>query len=980
MGGFEKSEIEIPIRARLRKLAHLLPDQPAILDGANSITYSELDSLSDRIARHLIVRCGPKPEPVAILLKQGIQSLCACLGVIKAGKSFSLLPPVFPEDRLAAIWMDLEKPPMIVHRESLATARAFCPDPGLLLDFDEACAERGIDALPDPPPESLGAIFYTSATTGEPKGVLWSNRMILHAAWQNGNQYRISARDRLTHLSAYGFGAATTISFAAILNGAALYLPAEKIGDLQTILERLRKDKISILSLTALGFFRQQSHSGEQRKASLPHLRLVLMGGEELFRPDIELFRSIFPGNTALAYRLAGSETMLARELRLDRRSPLPAGKLPVGYAVADKELLLLDEQGLPVPSGQTGEIAIRSRYLASGYWRKPELTREKFRADPDDPGLKTYHSGDMGRLTPDGQLEFHGRKDNMVKVRGFQIQLEAVEVALQQISGVQECAATALTSPAGDKRLAVYIVAGSGADLSVEQLRVDLARTLPRFMIPSVYVFVDSLPRTSTGKVDRAKLPSPSTMRPPLRTPFVAPRNELEARLCALWARILKIDQVGVCDDFFDLGGDSLLSLHLVMETEETFGKEIPSLFFRSPTIQSLLQLWGTGGREPAQIQEKAPPPRSPASPEADGRKWLSEPTFERPGRTSRLERWNNPAELAQLLSRVMIAEMALHLPYTQGSRLAGWLSRQPWILYPFFQPHIALFRRFISEMGGSPEAPPHALETNLAGNILWSRYSRKAIDYGSGLYFIDNLRAGKARYWRDLARLIEHSSEEEFRKFFQVVGMEHLQRARENGQGVIIVTYHNSANRITMAALPRRIECDPIPTISINRAVQLEAQRTNRDPEERSSAAEAALISDLVAQGHKLLKQGRIIQLVPDNTQDIVGDRPLEVGGREFQIKPGLAEYALHMDVTILPQYSTRRPDGGMQMTFLPPFIIDKKSTDHEEQTYAILRQYAAFVDRSWRLAPEALRWAVMERYLKKPRKRSQPGREPV
>jgi acyl-CoA synthetase (AMP-forming)/AMP-acid ligase II/lauroyl/myristoyl acyltransferase/acyl carrier protein len=980
MIGFEKSEIDISIAARMGKVAKHLAERPAIHADRNSINFSELNTLSDRIARHLLNRCGPASGPIGILLDQGIPSLCATLGVLKAGKCLSIFPPLFPADRLEAIWRDLEKPPVIANRETRAATQAFCRDPGKLIEYEAACDEGGTAALPEPSPDSLGAISYVSTTTGDLKGIMWSNRLILHNAWANGYMHRISPRDHLTQLSAYGFGATTAISLTAILNGAALYLPTENVGDLKRILERLQRERISILSLTTLGLFRQQGSSGERRQIPLPDLRLVLMGGEELFRSDIELFRSIFSQHTALAYRFASNETMMARELRLDSRSPLPAGKVSVGYAVPDKELLLLDEQGFPVPEGQLGEIAIRSRYLASGYWRRPDLTREKFRTDADHPGMRIFYSGDIGRLNPEGQLVFLGRKDNMVKIRGFQVQLEAVEIAVRQVPGVRECSATAVVASSGDKRLAAYIVADPGAVLSVEQVRLELARTLPLFMIPSVYVFADSLPRTSTGKVDRAKLSKPGTMRPPLRTPYIAPRNEMEERLCALWAGVLQIDRVGVCDDFFDLGGDSLLSLHLVMETEETLHREIPSLFFRSPTIQSLIELWETGATAPSQYQKETLPPRALSPLQTGRRKWLTEPAFDGPRQRTRTETWNHPSQAAQLIGGKLIGELAMHLPYIQGSHLAGWLCTQPWILFPFFRPHVALFRRFIAEMGGCPEAPPHAMEINLAGNILWSSYSRRSMDDSSGRFFIDSLRAGKARYWRNLAALIEHSTEEEFRKFFHLAGVEHLQQAREKGQGVIIVTYHNSANRIAMAALPRRIRTDPIPTISITRAVQLETARAEGEPEDQSSAVEVALISDMVAEGLRLLKQGRIIQLVPDNTQDIVGDRPLEVGGREFQIKPGMAEYALHTGAVILPQFSTRRLDGSIQMTFLPPFTMGEQDTNHEEQIYAILRQYAAFVDRSWRVAPEGLRWTVMERFLRKPRSRLGAGPQPI
>ena len=282
------------------------------------------------------------------------------------------------------------------------------------------------------------------------------------------------------------------------------------------------------------------------------------------------------------------------------------------------------------------------------------------------------------------------------------------------------------------------------------------------------------------------------------------------------------------------------------------------------------------------------------------------------------------------------------------------------------FFHSQISLFRQFLRELGGAPEAPERALEIYLAGTVLWSRFARRGIKHSRGRDFIDQLRRSSSRYWRDLAGLIEKGSDETFQRFFQVSGLEHLETALRAKKGVIITTYHNTANRIAMAALPRRLQCEPIPTISIMRAFYLEKQRGRENAE---YATEETLITDLTLEGKSLLENGKIIQIVPDNTSDTVGDRPLTIAGRRFHVKPGLAEYALLTGAAIVPQYSTRRLDGSIHMAFQPAFEIPPADAHREDRIFSILKQYAAFVNRSWSLAPEAINFSALSKLMRKP-----------
>jgi amino acid adenylation domain-containing protein len=966
MIGFNKAEIEGDIGRRFRRVAHALPRQAAVKTPGGAITYADLDSQSDEIALSIVSRRGPAEEPVALLIEQGITSLTALLGIVKAGKSIVLLPPEFPKDRLTTIWLDAGKPLVIADRTSRSLANSLVESPLQLLDLNEPSDRAADVGSSGPGPDALAAIFYTSATTGEPKGVLWSHRMVLHTAWQNQERYKISAADRMAHLSAYGFGAAMTTSFAALLNGATLHLRDDATNDFKIMVDWLRQEQVTILGVTTLGLFRQQVEAMTQ-SVSLPHLRLVLLGGEELYRQDIDQFRRVFPASTDFSYRLAGSEIMLVRELRIRSKTKIAGDKVPVGYAVQDKDVLLWDENRKAVPAGEVGEIAVRSRYLASGYWKQPEQTKKTFLPDPEGGDGKIFLSGDLGRLTSDNQLEYLGRKDNMVKVRGFRIQLEAIEIALLRIPNIREVAVVAISLSRGDKRLAAYIVPGAEGSLSVEDLRYGLADKLPRYMIPSVFVFLERLPRTATGKVDRPSLPPPGNTRPPLKTQFVEARTELEKGLCKIWAEVLRLDKIGVEDDFFDLGGDSLMALHLIFLAEETYHKQVPSVFFRQPTVAHLGQLWQSGQAE--QSGDSIPLPQRSAETRRKRMPFYKTPLRGK-GKKGGIRRvFEDRARTAGFIVRFLAADLAIRRPYMQGNRLVAWICSQPIGAGFFFRPQADSFRRFIRNLGGCPDAPADAVNIYLMGNILWSRHALKALPYASGNYFIDVLRHSKYPYWSGLAEIIEKTPPEELDRYFSVSGLEHIAQAYQKGHGVIIVTYHNTANRIAMAALPRRLNCAPIPTIAKQRALQLEQLRKRENPDELPSAEEAALISDLAVQGQRLLKQGGIIQIVPDSSMDVLGDRPLIIGKREYYLKPGFAELALHTGAAVVPQYTTRRLDGSIHTAFQPPMDPLAEGEDHETQIYSLLKQYADFVDRSWHLAPESLKYAVIEKYLHQP-----------
>lgn len=966
---FLKDEIEGTIGQRLRNVASQVPDTIAIKTAEAAFTYAELNTASDAIAQAILLRWGPEEEPVAMLFHEGIQCLAALFGILKTGKSAVLLSPDFQPSRLTAIWEDAQQPLVLVDRSTRDLARSFLPSPDPILDLDESPPQTADLSILRTGPDTIAVIAYTSGSTGEPKGVMWSHRFVLHTCQYNYERYRFSEADRFTCISAYGFGAALIQSFAALLNGATLYLRAASCNEFTALVDWLRRERITIVHITFFGILHQPTGSQIVR-ADLPDLRTILLSGEELYRVDLERFRALFPPSVEYSYRFASSEALLICESRILPEIKLTGERVAAGFSVPDKVLMLLDPAGRVVPPGEPGEIAVRSCYLADGYWRQAELTRAKFLPDPEGGERRIFLSGDMGQLLPDRQLLYLGRKDNIVRVRGFNIQLEVVETALQKLPGIQEAAAMAHGARGADKRLVAYLVPGSAAKPSVGEIRRQLVRWLPAYMIPTVFVFLDALPRTPMARLDRQALPPPGRGRPNLDTPMVEPCDDLERRLCALWRDLLGLDQVGVEDDFFLLGGDSLLSVSMVLQVEETFHREIPSAFFGNPTIAYLARLWRTEAAtsprehpveaEPALIQTaSAPATRTNSS--------TSRKKIQARGRYQSRTTAVGPYSLRRpkRIARGAAESLPLSLHYSLGCRwLSAW-CRQPLVMRNFYPAETALFRRWVDSLGGCPNAPAEALSINLIGNILWSRRFKRSIPYRHAESFLDAMKHASAFFFRDLAKIIETAPLEKLNRFFSVDGLEYVDATLRENRGVILVTYHGVANRFSIAALPRLLGDRIIPTLSPSQAVRF--NRKKNLPQNRIN--EAALLANIAIEGHRLLKQGGILQVIPDIGYDASDGLPLAIGGYRFLIKPGFAELAILADAAVIPFYTTRRIDGSIYSRFFPPFARLSGDPDRKNQVYDLLNQYAAFVDRSWKMAPESLLWQVIDTHLNRP-----------
>lgn len=567
---FEAGEIEASVVRRFERIVAAHGDREAVRMPGGRWTYAALNAAANRIAHRLLADGSDPSLPVVLCLDAGPHLFAAMLGTLKAGRFYVPIDPALPEGRRRAILVEAE--PGLVVAEGAAAGGAPWLDGRRV-----ARAEELLSGGPgeNPPPrvtaDDLAYVLFTSGSTGAPKGVVQTHRNLLHNTFKLTSGLGIGPEDRLSLVASPSLGASVSDVFGALLNGAAV-CPLSLKGDGVLRLRFFLQDEgITILHCVP-GVFRRFAASLDGGE-DLSRLRLVKLGGEAVLRSDFELYRERLPRDCVFHVGLGATEVGVIRQWFAGRDASFPGRIAPVGYAVDGTEVLLLDEAGRPA-RGDTGEIAVVARSLPVGYWRRADLTARAFPPAPGRPGMRMFRTGDLGRLLPDGCLLYLGRNDSRVKVRGYRVEIAEVEAALASLPAVREAAVVADEGPGGT-RLVAYVAPAAPAP-GVGSLRRALGALLPDPMIPARFVFVESLPRTDGGKVDRAALPRPGAARPELETPFADPADALEGRVAGLFADLLDLEGVGADDDFFDLGGDSLLVVEALLRLKEEFGREI--------------------------------------------------------------------------------------------------------------------------------------------------------------------------------------------------------------------------------------------------------------------------------------------------------------------------------------------------------------------------------------------------------------------
>jgi amino acid adenylation domain-containing protein len=586
---FPKEDVETSITERFEKIAGRFPDRIAVKMENRTLTYRELNQAANRLAHAILAQRGESQEPIALLMDHDSPLIAAIVGVLKAGKICVVLDPGFPKTRGAFLLADSQAGLLVTDSKNLSLAAEYSHDRcGFLnideLDFGFSIDDPGLPILPD----QFAFLIYTSGSTGQPKGVIQNHRNLLHDSLLYCNGLHICADDRLALLYSCSASQGLKITLAALLNGAALYpfnVQQQGVADLALW---LNQKEITIYFSVPIIF--RQFASTLTRQRPCPRLRIIQLGSDLVTPRELEEYRKHFSAETILVIRLGTTETGTLRRMYFNVDTPIEETNGAVGYATEDTVISLLDDEGEEVKFDVIGEIVVKSRYISPGYWRRPDLTREKFFSNGGDKRI--YYTGDLGRLRSDGLLYHLGRKDFQLNIRGYRVEAGEIEAVLLAQGNVKEALVTTVKASTGVDCdcLIAYIVPFEKPLPSPSVLRKAAREKLPAYMVPSAFVFLDALPLTTNGKVDRGALPAFELSRADLEETLVAPRTPTELELADIWIQVLEVDTVGIHDNFFDLGGHSLLATQVMSRVREAFRLELPlRRLFEHPTVAGL-------------------------------------------------------------------------------------------------------------------------------------------------------------------------------------------------------------------------------------------------------------------------------------------------------------------------------------------------------------------------------------------------------
>jgi amino acid adenylation domain-containing protein len=564
------------------------PNSVAVVFQDQHLSYRELNDRSNRIA-HYLRKSGVGPDVlVGIYLERSLDMVAGILGILKAGGAYVPLDPAYPKDRIGFI-LENAQAPVLLTQQSLVDTLPEHPATVIRLDTDwQLIARESTENLANPAaPRNLAYVLYTSGSTGKPKGVQIEHRNLVNFLTSMAKQPGLKSEDVLVAVTTLSFDIAGLELYLPLITGAQVVLASrEQAVDGKELIALLEHSRATVVQATP-ATWRMLIETGWRGDS---HLK-VLCGGEALPSDLADLLLS----RCAELWNMYGpTETTIWSSVY--RVANTLANTAPIGRPIANTTMYILGAQKRPVPIGVPGELYIGGDGVARGYWDRPDLTAEKFLDDPFRPGERIYRTGDLAKYLADGNIQFLGRADFQVKVRGFRIELEEIEAVLAQHPAVQQGVVIVREDRPGDKRLVGYLIPKVDQDPSTADLREHLKASLPEYMVPSLFVKLTSLPLTPNGKINRRALPSPDWSQIE-SLGSVAARDPLEVMLVEIWQKVLGLPQVGVTDNFFDLGGHSLLAARLLSEVEKVAGREIPlSALFRGATVESLAQILREG------------------------------------------------------------------------------------------------------------------------------------------------------------------------------------------------------------------------------------------------------------------------------------------------------------------------------------------------------------------------------------------------
>lgn len=572
------------------------PDAVAVIFGNQSLTYSQLAQKADNLAAQ-VFKNSPTSLNAGVSTFRSVETIVSVLAILKAGKAYLPLDPDYPQDRLQQIVTDSGIDLCL----ATSSHKHFFEPLGINILISDKDYEAGNTTIPES--KSACYVLYTSGSTGTPKGVSMGHAALANLlSWQQKESISAAGINTL-QFAPLTFDVSFQEIFATLTTGGTLVLVDEEMRvDPYPLLRYIEQHQVNRIFLPFV-VLQYLTEAADAEKYFPACLKEVMTAGEQLkITPQIVRFFSALP-ECVLYNQYGPTETHVVTQLKLDG-DPTQWPPLPnIGVPIDETEILILDEELKQVPYGETGELCVAGLSLADGYLNRPEMTAEKFMLWEEAPGKtkRIYRTGDLARYLPDGNIDYLGRRDTQVKIRGNRVEIGEIEVLINQLNDIQQAVVVAREDVPGSKRLVAYMISGNDKP-DTDYVRKSIEKQLPDFMHPSAYVWVKEFPKTTSGKVDRKVLPKPDLKRPELSVLYKAPSTPIEKNITNIWMELLLLDKIGTDDNFFELGGNSLLALKTVAELKHKFNYEVPiTKLYQFPTINGLVNLITGTNQAPA-------------------------------------------------------------------------------------------------------------------------------------------------------------------------------------------------------------------------------------------------------------------------------------------------------------------------------------------------------------------------------------------
>lgn len=916
---FPTDAYEESFPARFETIAARFPDRLAVVDTQRALTYADLNAAANRVAHGLVAQLGPGPGPIIHLFEQTVEGIIAIVAIAKAGKFYVPFDSRWPVEHLAKTLACIPPQAVLTDEQNIQLLQPSLENHTMAPIY--TVNDFNTDRTQNPPlcsgPDDILYVTFTSGSTGTPKGVVNNHRTVLRSAAIHINSYHICPDDRALQVYRYSFNGGSYTIYGTLMTGSSLYLydiHRDGIGDLAGW---IHKHGLTVTSYTP-SVFRLLADSVQDKQA-LATVRLLSLGGDRIRPADLQLYKSLLPDTACFRIAYGSTETAQCTQLIHDKESILEEDEISVGWPMADMDLLIVDEEGNPVPQGEEGEIVAHSRYTASGYWQEPALTAQKFRPDPDHPHFVYYSTGDNGRLGTDGRLYPLGRKDSQVKINGQRVELGAIEQAILTVAGIQNAVVALHRTEQGNEQLVAWFVwQPATSPWSIPQLRHYLAKQLPPYMIPVHFIVLDKLPLNLNGKVARGALPTPKRQRPPGVPAYVAPRSAVEAQLAAIWEEMLEIQPIGIHDDFFVLGGHSLLTAKLMVQIEEHFARSIPLLqFFGEPTIAQLAAKLEVDGAASEPLVDS-----HDAMHAGDADQQILGPPL-----AQVYDSVGVPGAIDGLMlpsggRRWLLLHQALQkLPYPMRLRLARQLTRPP-ARGQLFRAEVQLIRRFLAQIKTTVDQA-HVLDQSLYYGLLHKYQVQMPEQEQPSLY---------------------------------LASVEKMAQADTGATGILLLHSHN-----TLEFWGKRTEM-------VEATIGGVHLLTPHDDPNHATITDM-LLTRQVSYAQEILCHGGIAQIAADGIHGKGAALTYDFHGRRRPFLTGFAELALATGAQVIPLLHSRTSAGEILQELGTPLDPGDESMPHTERVERLVSQYVALLSQMWRERPWMVPWYQMERHLAYP-----------